>query len=566
MVQHNMRVMDLSGTFDSPCELPPGRNPGEGAASRLSGRAGLALCLLLTAVAFALDRPVGRALDVTSVPAWDSFASGVSVLGEGWVVALVGVVCAGVFVFCRRPRLVHLVLVVTIAALLTGATATVLRTIIGRTRPHTRAPQGVYGMRRDGQWVAGKYDYGSFPSGHTATVVGLVAALWLANRRAGILASPYAVIVSWSRIAEGNHHFSDVVAAAVLGVYGAGFFVRRLDPLLPALGRWLGVVFRQPSESAAQDRKAAALPGGLAPAALAAAISRLGPAGGDPVAPLLSVVVPAFNEQGNLGPLTAAIARAVEPLALTWEVVVADDCSRDESWQVLAQLGAVDPRIRGVRLARNSGQSAALWAGIKAARGRFVATMDADLQNVPADLPLMLAALEKCDCVCGTRVATRKHGDSAVRRLASRLANGVRNWITRESVSDSGCCYRIFRRECVQDLKFFKGMHRFLPTLIRMEGWTVAEVPITHHPRLSGRSHYGLWDRLLASSYDLLAVRWMQKRMVAYRVAESVNLSPFDPARRPVTAPRARTPRTGGQDPAPYASPSAGRVQDRVPA
>ena len=103
------------------------------------------------------------------------------------------------------------------------------------------------------------------------------------------------------------------------------------------------------------------------------------------------------------------------------------------------------------------------------------------------------------DCVCGTRVETRKRGDNFIRRAASRVANRVRNLLTHETVSDSGCCYRVFRRECVENLKFFRGMHRFLPTLIRMEGFKVAEVPITHRPRASGRSHYGLWDRLFAS-------------------------------------------------------------------
>jgi dolichol-phosphate mannosyltransferase len=273
-------------------------------------------------------------------------------------------------------------------------------------------------------------------------------------------------------------------------------------------------------------------PGGPDPATAAAAVSRLMATRVGTQAPLLSVVVPCYNEQGNLRPLTEAIAAALEPLEISWEVLFVDDCSRDRSWQVVTKLAAASPRVRGLRLAHNSGQSAAIWAGIRDASGHFVATMDADLQNVPADLPALMAALENYDCVCGTRVATRKHGDSLVRRMVSRFANAARNWVTRETISDSGCGYRVFRRECVRGLKYFRGMHRFLPTLIRMEGFTVTEVPITHRPRFSGRSHYGVWDRLLASSCDLLAVRWMQMHTISFRVEQTINFFAPEPERR----------------------------------
>jgi dolichol-phosphate mannosyltransferase len=273
-------------------------------------------------------------------------------------------------------------------------------------------------------------------------------------------------------------------------------------------------------------------PGGRDPATAVAAVSRLMATRVGTQTPLLSIVVPCYNEQGNLGPLTKAIAATLEPLGISWEVLFVDDCSRDSSWQVVTELAVASPRVRGLRLAQNSGQSAAIWAGIRAARGQFVATMDADLQNVPADLPALMAALEDYDCVCGTRVATRKDGDSLVRRMASRFANAARNWVTHETISDSGCGYRVFRRECVRDLKYFRGMHRFIPTLIRMEGFTVTEVPITHRPRLSGRSHYGVWDRLLATSCDLLAVRWMQMHTLSFRVDEAINFSDLEPERR----------------------------------
>ena len=246
-----------------------------------------------------------------------------------------------------------------------------------------------------------------------------------------------------------------------------------------------------------------------------------------PSAPvILSVVVPCHNEEENLLPLVNAIRDAVRPLNLNYEIIIVDDFSTDKSWEILRGIGAEDPRVRGRRFDRNCGQSAALWAGIQAASGQFVVTLDADLQNDPKDLPRFLEALKQYDCVCGSRSASRAQGDSWVRLLSSQIANGVRNRITRENVTDSACCYRGFRRECVGNLKFFSGMHRFLPTLIKMDGYRVAEIPVTHNPRLLGKSHYGVWNRLFKSSWDLFAIRWMQKRMFRYHIAQRVNFPP----------------------------------------
>jgi glycosyltransferase involved in cell wall biosynthesis len=239
--------------------------------------------------------------------------------------------------------------------------------------------------------------------------------------------------------------------------------------------------------------------------------------------PELSFVIPCYNEQDNLLALTDAIRAAVDPLKLPYEVVITDDCSKDNSWEILKKLAADDPRIRPQRFAFNCGESAASWAGMKSARGRYIVTVDADLQNDPKDLPGFLKALEKFDCVCGTRVATRGQGDNFVRIASSRIANWVRNKLSGEQISDAGCTYRAFKRECIADLKFFKGMHRFLPTLIKMEGFTVTEITVSNNPRFAGQSHYGVWNRLFASFYDLLAVRWMKKRMFRWQIAEKLN-------------------------------------------
>jgi len=235
---------------------------------------------------------------------------------------------------------------------------------------------------------------------------------------------------------------------------------------------------------------------------------------------ILSLVIPCYNEEGNLRPLIAAIHEAVEPLKILYEIVITDDCSWDHSWEILKEFAVNDNRIRVQRFASNSGESAASWAGLKAARGKYLVTLDADLQNDPKDLPKFLEALKQFDCVCGTRVATRGEGDNFIRIASSRIANWVRNKLSGEQISDAGCTYRAFKRECIQELKFFKGMHRFLPTLFKLEGFTVTEISVSNNPRFAGQSHYGVWNRLFASFYDLLAVRWMKKRMFRFQIAE----------------------------------------------
>ena len=242
-----------------------------------------------------------------------------------------------------------------------------------------------------------------------------------------------------------------------------------------------------------------------------------------PETPELSIVIPCYNEEGNLRLLIAAIRGTVEPLQLPFEIVITDDCSRDRSWETLKELAAADPRIRAQRFAFNCGQSAALWAGMQAARGLVIVTLDADLQNDPRDLPRLLEALKQFDCACGTRVEARRRGDGFIKAASSRIANWVRNRLSGENISDAGCCFRVFKRECIGNLKFFKGMHRFIPTLFKMEGFTVTEIPIAANPRLAGQSNYGVRNRLFASFYDLLAVRWMKKRMFRYRIAEKIN-------------------------------------------
>ncbi len=244
------------------------------------------------------------------------------------------------------------------------------------------------------------------------------------------------------------------------------------------------------------------------------------PASPAPIAsPDLSLVVPVYNEEENLSPLVAEIASALVPSGHTYELLLVDDGSTDASPRVMAELAAADRRIRVIRLRKNSGQSAALDAGFRFARGRIVVTLDADLQNDPADISRMLAELSRADVVCGIRANRR---DTWVRRVSSRIANGVRNRVTHEQVTDVGCTLRVCRRELLYDLPMFSGLHRFLPTLLKMQGGRVVEIPVNHRPRLHGVAKYGIGNRLWRALADLFAVRWMQKRWIDRRLAEEV--------------------------------------------
>jgi dolichol-phosphate mannosyltransferase len=234
-------------------------------------------------------------------------------------------------------------------------------------------------------------------------------------------------------------------------------------------------------------------------------------------APRLSVVVPFYNEADNVEPLHRELDAVVADLPGGVEFVYVDDGSRDETRERLRALAKRDPRIRTVRLEPNSGQSAALEAGFSAARGEWIVTLDGDLQNDPADIPRLLALTDRFDVVNGVRVDRR---DTWVRKVSSRIGNGFRNWVTSETVTDVGCSLRAMRAEYAKRVKLFRGMHRFLPTLMRMEGATVTELPVSHRPRRHGTSKYGIGNRALVGFMDVLAVRWMQSRVRRYRATE----------------------------------------------
>jgi glycosyltransferase involved in cell wall biosynthesis len=243
--------------------------------------------------------------------------------------------------------------------------------------------------------------------------------------------------------------------------------------------------------------------------------------------PTLSIVVPAYNEEANVPLLHEAIAAVIDRQGIDAEIIFIDDGSKDGTWAAIEKRAAADTRVRGLRLKKNCGETAACDAGLRAARGRYVVTMDADLQNDPKGIPRFLEALATgVDCVCGTRVETRGQGDNFIRVASSRIANAVRNKLSQEQISDAGCTYRAFRRECVDKLKLYRGLHRFIPTLLKMEGFSVTEIPVSNNPRLHGESKYGVWNRLFKSFHHLLAIRWMKSRLLNYEVAVDTRDTP----------------------------------------
>ena len=228
-------------------------------------------------------------------------------------------------------------------------------------------------------------------------------------------------------------------------------------------------------------------------------------------APELSLVLPCFNEEGSLPPLMAEIYAVMARVGRPFEILCIDDASTDGTLGVLARLAAGHPELRIVRHRLNCGESAAAATGFAAARGEIVITMDSDQQNDPADIPALLEALVGADAVCGVR---RRREDDWVKRWSSKIANRFRNAVTGVPVADAGCTYRALRRSALAELPVFNGMHRFLPTMLQLQGYVVREILVNHRPRSAGRSKYGIGNRAFRGLVDCLAMRWFARRVV----------------------------------------------------
>lgn len=226
--------------------------------------------------------------------------------------------------------------------------------------------------------------------------------------------------------------------------------------------------------------------------------------------PAVSVVVPLFNEEENVSILESELDAALS--GLDHEIIFVDDGSVDRTVERVVSA----PNIRIIRFEKNTGQSAAIYAGLQAARGATAVLIDGDLQNDPADIPRLLTEIARgADLVCGYRV---KRKDTLVKRLTSRVANAVRSRFTKDGVRDTGCTLKAMRRECMSALVPFKGMHRFIPALVKAAGYRLVEIPVNHRPRRFGQSKYGLGNRALRATVDMFGVRWLLARRLNYKV------------------------------------------------
>ncbi|MFH1778878.1 MAG: glycosyltransferase family 2 protein [Candidatus Omnitrophota bacterium] len=232
---------------------------------------------------------------------------------------------------------------------------------------------------------------------------------------------------------------------------------------------------------------------------------------------MISIIIPVYNEEENLALLAEGLFETLNNLGQNFEVIFIDDGSTDKGLATLQNLQKTHPQIRIIKFDRNHGQTAAFDCGFKAAKGDIIITMDADLQNDPNDIPKLIEVLKDCDMVYGWR---RKRRDPFLKLAASKVANYIRNKLTGEDIKDVGCSLKAYKRKCLNNLKLYNGMHRFLPTLVKLEGFEVKEIEVSHRPRKYGRSKYNIRKRLIWPFLDLLAVRWMKKRQLRYKWEE----------------------------------------------
>jgi dolichol-phosphate mannosyltransferase len=233
----------------------------------------------------------------------------------------------------------------------------------------------------------------------------------------------------------------------------------------------------------------------------------------------LSLVIPCYNEEENVPTLLQRVEASLNQLGRPFEVLIIDDGSTDSTPKLLEDGMRRLPWLRMIRMARNGGQSAAFEAGFAAARGEIIATIDADLQNDPEEIPRLvpLLAEKNVDMITGWR---KERQDTPFRRWQSRQANKIRNWITQETVQDSASSLKIYKADAIKGIKLFRGAHRYFPTLVKMRGYSVYETPVKHSHRFAGTAKYGFRNRAFVGIADLFGVRWMKKRYLRYEANE----------------------------------------------
>ena len=297
------------------------------------------------------------------------------------------------------------------------------------------------------------------------------------------------------RVLENAHWLSDAVCGAALGVWGRGASSMDHEVGGPALRRHV------------VDCHEADLHGYLIVLMESS------------TTPYLSLIIPCYNEEENVPTLLQRVAGAMAELHRPFEVILIDDGSTDRTPTMLADGMKQYPWLRVLRMQKNGGQSAAFEAGFAAARGEIIATVDADLQNDPEEIPRLVPLLdsEQVDMITGWR---KDRKDTPFRRWQSRQANRIRNWVTQETVNDSASSLKVYRAHAVKGLKLFRGAHRYFPTLVKARGYKVFETPVKHSPRFAGTAKYGFGNRAFVGIYDLIGVRWLKSRWLRYEAME----------------------------------------------
>jgi glycosyltransferase involved in cell wall biosynthesis len=229
----------------------------------------------------------------------------------------------------------------------------------------------------------------------------------------------------------------------------------------------------------------------------------------------LSIVAPIYNEEENIRLLHEAITNAVKSRVESYEIVLVNDGSKDRSASILNELAAEDPAVQVIHFVSNCGQTAAIYAGLKHAKGELIALIDADLQTDPRDIFKLMPYIPQMDFVNGKRV---RRQDTLVKKVSSRVGNGVRNWLTGDQIYDTGCPMKLMKREVAESYYLYEGMHRFLPTLAKINGFKVIEVAVSHRERQHGVSKYGVFNRAFVGLMDAIVIGWLRKRVIRYQV------------------------------------------------
>lgn len=234
--------------------------------------------------------------------------------------------------------------------------------------------------------------------------------------------------------------------------------------------------------------------------------------------PVYSIVIPLKNEEDNIVDLVNELEPVMKGLGTPWELICVDDGSTDKTNKILRDLATKKDYLRLVIFSKNFGQSSAFDAGFKAAKGKYVITMDGDRQNDPADIPKMVQAIEGYDLVCGHRVNRR---DPWTKKITSTMANYIRSRACQDGMHDTGCSLKVYRTDSLRQIKMYQGMHRFLPALFVIEGFRCKEIPVNHRERTKGTTKYNFFNRSFNTIADMWAVRWMRKRKLNYNIEKA---------------------------------------------